>query len=332
MSASPGPGETAAGGIRDSQWRPAATLDALRARACLLDALRGWMRAEGLLEVEVPLLSRGGSPELHLESLYVPGAFPDGAPGWLGTSPEFHLKRLLAAGCGDVYSVARVFRGAEAGRLHNPEFTLVEWYRCDVGLSRLMGDIEALLARLLPAALLARPPERLTYREAFLRHAGLDPFDAPLDELRRRCGDGAGDDRDALLDRITGFEVYPRLGEARITLVHDFPASQASLARVRGGEPPVAERVEAVVAGVELVNGFAELIDAAEQRRRFEADRDARRAQGRDCPATDELFLAALDAGLPPCAGAAMGFDRVAMLALGADSLEAVQAFPQDRA
>lgn len=290
------------------------------------------MRSEGLLEIEVPLLSRAGSPELHLDSLHVPGAFPDGAPGWLGTSPEFHLKRLLAAGAGSVYSVARVFRADEAGRLHNPEFTLVEWYRLGAGYARLMDDIEALLSRLLPGRLLADTPERLSYREAFLRHAGLDPFAEPLEALRRRCGEDREGTRDELLDRIAGFDVYPKLGAGRITLVYDFPAAQASLARVRPGAPAVAERVEAIVAGVELVNGFVELSDAAEQRRRFEADRAARHGQGRGCPALDERFLAALEAGLPDCAGAAMGFDRVAMLALGADSLAAVQAFPQDRA
>ncbi|HYW77541.1 MAG TPA: EF-P lysine aminoacylase EpmA [Gammaproteobacteria bacterium] len=315
-----------------ADWRPAASMEALKGRARLLDRLRAWMGAEGFLEVETPLLSRAGSPELHLDSLHVPGAFPDGAPGWLGTSPEFHLKRLLAAGAGSIYSVSRVFRAGEAGRLHNPEFTLVEWYRAGGAYPRLMSDIERLLTALLPSRLLAAAPERITYREAFMRHAGLDPFAAAAEDLRRRCGAEGGQDRDALLDRIAGFEVYPKLGQGRISLIHDFPASQASLARIRPGEPDVAERVEAIVGGVELVNGFVELVDAEEQRRRFEADRAARREQGRNCPELDERFLAALEAGLPACAGAAMGFDRLAMLALGLSSLAEVQAFPEDRA
>lgn len=319
-------------GGQSGDWRPAASLAALRGRARLMEALRAWMREQDMLEIEAPLLSRAGSPELHLDSLRVPEAFPDGAPGWLGTSPEFHLKRLLAAGAGSVYSVARVFRAGEAGRHHNPEFTMVEWYRLGAGYTQLMDDLEGLLGRLLPAALLRDGPERLTYREAFLRHAGLDPFAASLEQLRSRCRTPGEGDRDTLLDRIAGFDVYPRLGDGRISLIRDFPASQASLARVRPGDPPVAERVEAVVAGVELVNGFVELSDAAEQRRRFAADREARRLEGRDCPATDERFLAALEAGLPDCAGAALGFDRLAMLALGAGSLAQVQAFPQDRA
>ncbi|MGH8272891.1 MAG: EF-P lysine aminoacylase EpmA [Gammaproteobacteria bacterium] len=313
-------------------WCPAASLEALRGRARLLDDLRGWMHKQGVLEVETPLLSRAGSPELHLDSLCVPRAFPDGAPGWLGTSPEFHLKRLLAAGVDDIYSVARVFRAGEAGRWHNPEFTLVEWYRRDTDLERLMDDIETLLAHLLPRRLLPNPPERLAYRDAFLHHTGLNPFTTELTELQKCGGDERETDRDTLLDLIAGLTVYPALGAGRVSLIHDFPASQASLARVRDGDPPVAERVEAIVEGVELVNGFVELSDAAEQRRRFDSDRAARALRGRDCPTPDENFLAALEAGLPPCAGAALGFDRLAALALGIDGIAGVMAFPQDRA
>jgi lysyl-tRNA synthetase class 2 len=239
---------------------------------------------------------------------------------------------LLAAGSGDIYSVARVFRAGEAGALHNPEFTLVEWYRLGANLPDLMDDIEAMLAALLPATLLTREPERLTYREAFLRHAGLDPFAAPLVELQALAEMSRETDCDLLLDRIVAERVYPRLGEGRVSLIRDFPASQASLARNRPGEPAVAERVEAVVAGVELVNGFVELSDAAEQRRRFEADLARRAGEGRAEPPVDKNFLAALDAGLPDCAGAALGFDRLAMLALGASSIAEVTAFPQERA
>lgn len=313
------------------EWRPTAALEALRGRAALLERLRGLMRERGFLEVETPFLSRAGSPELHVESLAVPQAFADGAPGWLITSPEFHLKRLLAAGCGDLYTVARVFRAGEQGRLHNVEFTLVEWYRRDAGLEALMEEIETLLRALLPERWTVQPAERIAYREAFLRHAGLDPFRAPLADLQRAAG-MHDDERDPLLDRIAAERVYPQLGGGRISLIHHFPAGQASLARVVPGDPPLAERVEAVVAGVELVNGFVELTDAAEQRRRFLRDLAARRRSGRAEPAVDERFLAALAEGLPPCAGAALGFDRLALLALGADDLAAVQAFPADRA
>lgn len=315
-----------------AEWRPAAALSALRDRAELLGRLRSFMHGRGFLEVETPLLSRAGSPELHVESLAVPHAFAGGAPGWLVTSPEFHLKRLLAADSGDLYTVARVFRAGEQGRLHNVEFTLVEWYRRGAALGALMDEIEALLRVLLPAQWSAQPAERVTYREAFLRHAGLDPFRASLADLRRAANSNDDEDRDLLLDRIAAERVYPRLGSGRISLIHYFPASQASLAQIVPGDPPLAERVEAVVAGVELVNGFVELTDAREQRRRFERDLAVRRHQGRSESAVDERFLAALAAGLPPCAGAALGFDRIAMIALGANDLAAVQAFPADRA
>lgn len=313
-------------------WRPAATLEALRGRAALLERLRELMRERGFLEVETPLLSRAGSTELHVESLAVPHAFADDAPGWLVTSPEFHLKRLLAAGSGDIYTVAKVFRAGEQGRVHNVEFTLVEWYRRGAGLEALMAEIEVLLHALLPEKWSARPTERVAYHAAFLRHAGVDPFRASLADLQEAGSAADEADRDALLDRIAAERVYPQLGNGRISLIYHFPASQASLARVVPGDPPMAERVEAVVAGVELANGFVELTNAAEQRRRFERDLEARRRLGRTEPAVDERFLEALAEGLPTCAGAALGFDRLALLALGAENLAAVQAFPADRA
>jgi elongation factor P--(R)-beta-lysine ligase len=315
-----------------ADWRPVAAPEALRGRAALLRRLREFMLERGFLEVETPLLSRAGSSELHVESLAVPHAFVDGATGWLATSPEFHLKRLLAAGIGDVYTVCKVFRAGEQGRLHNVEFTLVEWYRLGADLAALMDGIESLLAALLPTQWGTRPAERISYRDAFARYAGLDPFLASFEDLRRAADADLGGDRDALLDRIAAERVYPRLGRDRIGLIYHFPASQASLARVVPGDPPLAERVEAVVAGVELVNGFVELTDAVEQRVRFERDVAARRRSGRSEPGMDERLLAALDAGLPPCAGAALGFDRIAMLALDAEDLAAVQAFPADRA
>lgn len=311
-------------------WRPTIGRDRLAARAKLLGRLRAHFDTEGVLEVETPLLSRAGSPELHIDSLVVPHAFPNGATGWLIPSPEFHLKRLLAAGCGDVYSIARVFRAGEAGRWHNPEFTLVEWYRLGFDLDALMRDIETLLSALLPANLLARPAERISYRDAFLRHAGVDPFTATLHTLHEAVGDSRETDRDTLLDQIGALIVYPCLGDGRLSLIHDFPASQASLARVRAGNPPLADRVEAIVAGVELVNGFVELADADEQRRRFAADLARRAELGRDAVELDERFLAALQSGLPDCAGAALGFDRLAMLAFGATDISEVMAFPKD--
>lgn len=313
-------------------WRPGATRETLVRRARILNRLRDHFHAQGLLEVEVSILSRAGSPEPHLDSLQVAHAFPDGAPGWLITSPEFHLKRLLAAGSGNVFAVSRVFRSAEAGRWHNPEFTLVEWYRLGADLRGLMDDICGLLETLLPEPLLRHPPERISYRDAFIRYVGVDPVTASSADLRRVADHSGMWTRDELLDWIVSRKIYPRLGSGRISLVYHFPAAQASLARLCPADNRFAERVEAIVSGTELVNGFVELTDAVEQQRRFDNDVALRAGQARETPRRDEHFIAALESGLPACAGAALGFDRLVMLVLGATSITAVQAFPQDRA
>jgi lysyl-tRNA synthetase class 2 len=303
-------------------WRPAASVEVLRLRARLLAEVREFFRARGVLEVETPVLGRATATDVHLASLATtitgrPGSF------YLQTSPETAMKRLLAAGSGDVYQICKVFRDGEAGPQHSPEFTLIEWYRVGFDHLALMGEVEALLARLLGGCL-AAPAERLTYREAFERVLGLDPFAAPLallgDVAARRLGaDPAalGPDRDTVLDLLMGALVGPALGRGRITFVHAYPASQAALARLSPEDPSVAARFEAYVGGVELCNGFHELTDAAEQRRRFDRDRAARAARGLPALPVDERLLAALAAGLPDSAGVAVGFDRIVMLAAG---------------
>lgn len=342
-----------------TEWRPAATLDRLRLRARLLDAVRGFFSARGVLEVETPLLAAAAVTDPHLHSLATTLGKSSGAAGrtfYLQTSPEFAMKRLLAAGSGPIYQLARAFRDGESGRRHNPEFTLLEWYRPGFDHHRLMDEVEELVAEVLAAApegphggVLPRPAARLTYREAFRRHAGVDPFADPPDRLAaagRETATGPvpdlGDDRDAWLDLLMVGAVEPGLGPSpdspspRAVFVHDFPPSQAALARVRdpgaGGGPAVAERFELFVDGVELANGFHELTDGAEQRRRFERDLAVRRERGLPEPPVDEPLLAALEAGLPPCAGVALGFDRLVMLAAGATSIQQVLAFPTDRA
>jgi lysyl-tRNA synthetase class 2 len=348
-------------------WRPSASLETLRLRARLLAAVRAFFAGRGVLEVETPCLGAATVTDPHLHSLVTAprgdftggrGAEGSGRPLFLQTSPEYAMKRLLAAGSGSIYQLARAFRDGEAGRRHNPEFTLLEWYRPGFDHHRLMDEVEELLAATLGAERPAErpidarpggagPAERLTYAEAFRRHAGVDPFADPvrrLAEAAREAAGGAvpelGDDRDAWLDLLMATAVERRLGwdgdRARPTFVHDFPASQAALARVREplpeGGPAVAERFELFVAGMELANGFHELADPAEQRRRFETDLARRRAAGLPEPPIDERLLAALVAGLPDCAGVALGFDRLVMLAAGARSIEEVLAFPVDRA
>ncbi len=325
-------------------------------------AVRTFFAERDVLEVETPLLAAATVTDPHLCSLVTRyGAAAAGGAGrrlYLQTSPEFAMKRLLAAGSGAVYQLGRAFRDGEAGRRHNPEFTLLEWYRPGFDHHRLMDEVEELLAATLGGAQGGRPAERLTYAEVFARHVGVDPFRDPPERLRdaARAASGAaagpgaerlpdlGEDRDAWLDLLMATAIEPRLGwdgapgdgRPRATFVHDYPAAQAALARIRPpaapDEPALAERFELFVAGVELANGFHELADPDEQRRRFERDLAVRRAWGLPEVEMDERLLAALEAGLPPCAGVALGFDRLVMLATGAESIAEVLAFPLDRA
>jgi elongation factor P--(R)-beta-lysine ligase len=320
-----------------TRWRPGASVELLRLRGGLLAAAREFFRARGVLEVETPVLAQATVTDVHLASLTTRIAGRP-QPYYLQTSPEYAMKRLLAAGSGDIYQLGRAFRDGEAGPRHNPEFTLLEWYRLGFDHVRLMDEVEALLGALLGARL-AQPAERLTYRESFARVLGLDPLAAPEAELRAlaRARLGARDEtlgagRDDVLDLLMGALVGPALGRDRITFVHDYPAAQAALARLLPGEPRCAARFEAYVGGLELCNGFHELADAGEQRRRFVADLAARAARGLPAVAIDERLLAALAAGLPDVAGVAVGFDRVVMLATGLTDIRAVLSFAVDEA
>jgi len=312
-------------------WRPTATHAALRARAELLERARAFLRARGVVEVEPPALSAAAPPDLHLAPLAVAGH------GWLHTSPEYALKRLLAAGFGDCFALGKVWRDGERGRHHNPEFTMLEWYRDGWDHLRLMDEVAELVAALLAPRLALGAPERLTYRAAFERHLGFDPHSADEQTLVGAISalgiePSAEIERDAKLDLLASHFVYPKLGHDRVTLLHDYPATQCMLARVRAGtgprEPAVAERFECFVAGVELANGYHELADAVEQRARLDAAATQRAARGLPAVALDERFVAALAHGLPDCAGVALGFDRVVMLALGLERIEQVIPFP----
>lgn len=306
-------------------WRPSATLQTLKARAELYGSVRAFFAARGVMEVETPLLSAHATVDRHIESF----STRDGR--WLHTSPEFAMKRLLAAGSGPIWQLCKVFRREEQGRHHNPEFTMLEWYRPGFDHHQLMDEVQDLL---LACGIAGAPFERLSYRAAFLRHAGFDPFDAPLQQLRSGPQvEGASaaerEDRDFWLDLWMSAVVGPRLGTEAPVFLHDFPPTQAALARVENG---VARRFELFWRGVELANGFHELTDAAEQQRRFEADHAARRERGRDCPPWDAHLIEALRNGLPDCAGVALGLDRLLMLQLGLPELAQVLAFDAERA
>lgn len=315
-----------------NNWQPSASIEMLRLRAELMNRVRGFFSQRGVLEVETPLLSRAAITEPNLASAEVRlSGLRD--TFYLHTSPEFFMKRLLAAGSGDIWQACKVFRGSEHGRRHNPEFTMIEWYRTGFDHHALMDEVGTLLRVLIPG--LAGDHEIISYADAFRKHAGIDPFEASDVVLRDIVGGfGLTDatlERDALLDAIASHTVYPQLGQGRVSFVHAFPASQAALAKLDENDPRCARRFEAFVNGVELANGFHELSDAAEQWRRFEHENARRVATGLPQMPLDENLLAALEHGLPDCAGVALGFDRVVMLAAGRDDIAEVLGFGFDR-
>jgi lysyl-tRNA synthetase class 2 len=321
----------------DRGFAPSASVDVLRARADLLSRIRVFFQARGVLEVETPALSRRAVTDVHLSSfstLYTgPGAESDGLPLYLVTSPELAMKRLLAAGSGPIFQISRAFRNGERGRLHNPEFTLLEWYRPGFDAAALQDEVEALLAQVagIPRC------ERRSYASLFAEALGLDPHRADLDAVRAAISRAgleapAPSDVDEGLQLLFSHSIEPRLGAALPVIVFDYPRGQAALARLRPGDPPVAERFEVYWRGLELANGFHELTEPGEQAARFERDREERRRRGLPAPPADERFLAALEAGLPDCSGMALGIDRLLMLQVGARTIDEVLAFPLERA
>jgi lysyl-tRNA synthetase class 2 len=313
-----------------STWRPTAPRATLARRAELLLETRRFFAERDVLEVETPLLCAATVPDLHLASVPVRLAAFD-APLYLQTSPEAAMKRLLAAGSGPIYQIARAFRDGEVGSRHNPEFTLVEWYRPGFDDHRLIGEVEELLARLLPSPLRAKSAQRWRYRELFRDRLGSDPLTDPVERLREVAGAGAPAelDRDDLLAFLLSHRIEPTFPPDRLVFVHDFPASQAALARIAADPEgdPVARRFEAWAGGLELANGYWELSDPVEQRSRFERDLRERKNRGLPAVPIDERLLTALEEGLPDCAGVALGFDRVVMLAAGANRIEEVLSF-----
>jgi elongation factor P--(R)-beta-lysine ligase len=331
-------------------WRPSASRERLAQRAALLHRARQFFAARGVLEVDTPLVVNAPVSDVHIHSACVRLSAQDAAAAapakryFLHTSPEYAMKRLLAAGSGDIYQICHVVRGNERGRLHNPEFTLIEWYRVGFPLGQLMDEVDALVRALLGAA---APPasERLSYRDAFLRELHLDPLAASVVGLAQAAeplglsappagGADAGDRmrRDEWLELLMGGMVGPRLGRHALTFVHGYPATQAALARLDPADPRTAQRFELYCAGIELANGFHELAAAPEQRARFEDDNARRQQLGLPAFPLDERLLAALASGLPDCAGVALGFDRLMMLAVGATHIDEVLPFPTARA
>jgi len=323
-----------------ASWTPSASRDAMCVRAWLNRLMREFFHARNVLEVETPILSQAGNTDPNIASFSLEfSGRTDGAPRtrWLRTSPEFALKRLLAAGIGDCYELGRVFRDGEVGGRHNPEFTMLEWYRVGWDHRRLIDEVAELVQAAL--ALVGREARVrvVTYRDLYREALGLDPFLVVDDQLRAALGDividPAGLGRDDWLDLLMTHRLQPRFDPAELLAVVDYPASQCALARVRAGDDghAVAERFELYLGPLELANGYHELRDAPEQAARFARDGDIRLGRGDGVPPTDPHLLAALQAGLPACAGVALGVDRLLMGMLETDRVADVLAFGFDR-
>ncbi|MFY0991490.1 EF-P lysine aminoacylase EpmA [Halomonas sp. C05BenzN] len=321
-----------------TDWRPTASIETLRERARLIAGVRAFFAARDVLEVETPVLGHGGSTDPHLASLSTEATTPAGRERlWLQTSPEFAMKRLLAAGAGPIFQLARCFRDGEVGRRHNLEFTMLEWYRPGMSLDGLIEETAALIHTVLGQS--PGPIRRHRYRELFREALAVDPFTVPLAELRRLAEEKGGlamadAPRDDCLDLLLSLEIEPHLGWEGIDVVVDYPASQAALAR-RHRDPEdgawVASRFEVYLQGLELANGYDELTDAAEQAARFAEDNAARREAGLPEVDVDRRLLAALAHGMPEGSGVALGIDRLIQLALGKSSVAAVMAFATPR-
>lgn len=315
----------------NNAWRPRASVDALRFRAEKLRAIREFFFAAGVMEVETPQLAPTGTVDLWIDSFAVKSQLRT-EPWWLQTSPEFHMKRLLAAGSGPIYQMAKAFRDEGAGRWHNPEFTLLEWYRPGWTLRELCQEVEDLCRAVAPHLPKAR---WMSVREVFLEKADIDPFRDPVAKIReaaeRFCSilpPLALDDRDGWLDLLMVSKVEVGLGDPEPIFLWGYPPSRAALARVeRHDGIDVAMRAEMYWKGVELTNGYDELIDPVEQSQRFQEERGARVRQHKESPAIALEMVEALRSGMPSGSGVALGVDRLIALAFGAESLETTLAF-----
>lgn len=322
-------------------WQPTASINNLLKRAKIVSQIRQFFTDRCILEVETPILSQYAVTDVHLSSFHTQYLKPGEDVGQQGrkmsliTSPEYHMKRLLAAGSGPIYQLVKCFRNhEEISRIHNPEFTMLEWYRIQFDMMQMINEVDDLLQTVLDC----EPAERISYQKVFQRHLNIDPLEADhatlvnaLTQLNVEI-DANNFDRDTLLQCLFSFGIEPHIGQDKPVAVFNFPASQAALAAISSEDHRVASRFEFYYKGVELANGFKELTNPQEQRMRFEQNNIDRANQNLPPQNIDIELLAAMESGLPDCAGVAVGLDRLIMLALNADSLDDVMSFTFERA
>ncbi len=317
------------------QWQPGIHMSSLRYRSELLQSLRSFFQQRQVLEVDVPVLARSTVTDINIESI---STLVSGNSGYLQTSPEYFMKRLLAAGSGDIFCLGKAFRDAESGRRHNPEFTLLEWYRCGWDEHQLMAEVAELISQLANVGADTQlVVTKLSYGECFKSVLGVDPHSAKIASLQQMAVEAsseswAHESRANCLDLLFSLNVEPQLPNG-LVFIYDYPACQAALAQLNLNAQGqlVSRRFEAFFNSMELANGYMELTDAVQQRERFEKETDQRSAQNKPAVAIDEKLMAALDSGLPPCAGVALGVDRLLMQLLRADSIDQAMAFSWQR-
>lgn len=320
----------------EQSWQPSASIQNLLARAKIMNEIRRFFAERGVLEVETPVLSEFGVTDINLSTFSTEFVAPFAAQSktlWLNTSPEYHMKRLLAAGSGAIFQLCKVFRNEEAGKHHNPEFTMLEWYRPYFDMYRLINEVDDLLQQILDC----EPAESLSYQFAFQEYIGLDPLSAEKSELIAKAKEyqficEENESRDVLLQFLFSAVVEPQIGKTRPVAIYHFPATQAALAQISSEDHRVAERFEFYYKGLELANGFHELTDASEQLNRFEQDNRLREKMGLPTRDIDVRLLGALQAGMPNTSGVALGVDRLLMIALGAQRIEEVMSFSVNNA
>lgn len=315
--------------VQKPKWFPTATIKNLKARSKIITDIRQFFSERGVLEVETPLISIATVTDPYIIS--IPAILKTSSLDetvYLQTSPEYAMKRLLAAGCGPIYQICKAFRQGDLGKFHQPEFTMLEWYRPGFNHHDLMNEMDELLQKILNTA----PAERLSYADAFQKFLGINPHLASQEELiataqKQIKFNSPLSDRNAWLDLLITHCIEPHIGQSRPIFIYDYPESQAALAKIRPEEPPVASRFEVFYKGIELANGFHELQDANEQRKRFMNELNQRAQSNLPSVPLDESFLAALESGIPDCSGVALGIDRLIMLAFAAESITDVITF-----
>ena len=312
-------------------WRPGASRHAIESRARLLAAIRGFFAERGVLEVETPILAQAGNSDPNIHSI----ATDSPRKRYLRTSPEYAMKRLLASGLRNIYELGRVFRAGETGQYHNPEFTLLEWYRSGMSYLELAAEALDLVRHCGAGAFAGWSERRVSYRDLFREHIGLDPFRCSETELAS-CAAERGIRAGPLehlqwLDLLLAEVVQPAMPGECLTVLYDFPPEQAALARIRPGDPLLAERFEVFLGPLELANGYQELTDPEEQLRRFERENRLRETRGEEPVPLDSRLLDALRPGLPECSGVALGADRLLMSILKLERIDAVLAFDAGR-